>query len=144
MPSYNHGKYLSETIESILNQTFQDLELIIIDDFSKDNSKAIIETYQEKDGRIKAFFHEKNIGITPTTNELIAKSSGKYIARIDSDDVWMKSKLAKQLAILQKNESLIVWSEGEVIDEKSKPTGKTFSQRLAALTRRKAATSLQN
>ena len=121
MSSYNHEKYISEAIESILNQSFKDFELIILDDFSKDNSRAIIETYQRKDKRIKAFFHEKNMGIASTMNDLLSKASGKYIAFIDSDDVWDQLKLERQLAILEKNDSLVVWSEGEIIDENSVP-----------------------
>jgi len=128
MTSYNHEKYIPETIESILNQSFKDFELLILDDFSKDNSRAIIEDYQKKDKRIKAFFHERNLGISSTLNELLSKASGKYIAYIDSDDVWNPLKLEKQLAILEKNDSLVVWSEGEIIDKNSIPTGETFTQ----------------
>jgi len=61
MPSYNHSKYLADTINSVLNQTFSDLELIIVDDCSKDNSREIIQTYRNKDNRVKPIFHEKNM-----------------------------------------------------------------------------------
>ena len=93
MPSYNHEEYLPEVITSVLNQTFKELELIIIDDCSKDKSKTIIESYQEKDKRIKAFFHERNLGLASTMNDLLSQASGKYIAFIDSDDVWDRLKL---------------------------------------------------
>jgi glycosyltransferase involved in cell wall biosynthesis len=138
LPSYNHEKYISESIESVLNQSFKDFELIIIDDFSKDNSRAIIETYQRKDKRIKAFFHEKNMGIASTLNDLHSKASGKYVAYVASDDVWDKLKLEKQLAILQKNDSFVVWSEGEIINENGSPTGQTFTQMHLASNRRKS------
>ena len=138
MPSYNHEKYLSEAIESILNQSFEDFELIILDDFSKDNSRAIIETYQRQDKRIKAFFHKKNMGIASTINDLHSKASGKYIALIASDDVWDQLKLERQLAVLEKNDSLVVWSEGEIIDENSIPTGKTFIQMHLASNKKKS------
>ncbi len=63
LPSYNHEKYISETIESVLNQTFRDFELIIIDDHSPDNSTKIIKKYIEKDDRIRFYLHKKNMGI---------------------------------------------------------------------------------
>jgi glycosyltransferase involved in cell wall biosynthesis len=138
MASYNHENYISETIESILNQSFKNFELIILDDFSKDNSRTIIENYQRKDKRIKAIFHEKNMGIAPTLNDLISKTSGKYVAYVDSDDVWDHLKLEKQLAILEKNDSIVVWCEGEIIDENSIPTGKTFTQMHFASNKKKS------
>lgn len=138
MPSYNHGKYISEAIDSILNQTFKNFELIITDDKSKDNSKSIIEKYQKEDPRIKAFFHEKNLGIARTLNEMVSKASGKYVAYVSSDDIWDKSKLEKQLAILNKNDSLAVWTEGEVIDKNGVPTGKTFTQVHLCSSRKKS------
>ena len=138
MASYNHEKYISETIESVLNQSFKDFELIIVDDFSRDNSRAIIEDYGRKDKRVKAFFHKKNMGIAPTLNDLLSKTSGKYVAYIDSDDVWDPLKLEKQLSILEKNESLVVWCEGEIIDKNSIPTGKKFSELNFAINKKKS------
>ena len=63
-----------------------------------------------------------------TMNDLFSKASGKYIAYIDSDDSWFPLKIEKQLAIQEKNDSLVVWSEGEIIDQNSTPTGETFTQ----------------
>ena len=136
--SYNHEKYISEAIESILNQSFSDFELIIFDDFSKDSSRNIIENYQRRDKRIKAFFHEKNLGMASTMNDLRLKASGSYVAYVDSDDVWDRLKLEKQLSILNKNDSLIVWSDGAIIDQNSAPTGKMFTQISCASTRKKS------
>ena len=138
MRSYNHEKYISEAIDSVLNQSFKDLELIIIDDFSKDNSKTIIKSYESKDKRIKAFFHDKNMGMASTMNDLFSKASGKYIAYIDSDDSWFPLKIEKQLEILEKNDSLVVWSEGEIIDQNSTPTGETFTQINLATDKKKS------
>jgi teichuronic acid biosynthesis glycosyltransferase TuaG len=140
LASYNHEHYIAETIESVLNQSFTDFELIILDDFSKDHSRAIIDNYQRKDKRIRAFFHDENRGLASTWNELLSKASGKYIAYIDSDDVWHKFKLERQLAILEKNDSLVVWSEGEVIDKNGVPTGKTFTQINLASNKKKSGT----
>lgn len=128
IPSYNHEKYISEAIESVLYQSFADLELIIIDDASKDKSKEIIKAYGERDSRIRTLFHDENKGIAETLNEAIKEAKGKFIAFFSSDDVWGKDKLKKQLEVLKKNEDLVVWSEGSVIDAKGMPTGKTFTQ----------------
>ncbi len=73
MRSYNHEEYISEAIESVLNQSCKDLELIIVDDFSKDSSKTIVKKYENEDKRIKAFFHDKNMGMASTMNDLLFK-----------------------------------------------------------------------
>lgn len=138
MPSYNHEKFISEAIESVLNQTYRDIELIIIDDASKDKSKEIIKAYKEKDSRIRAIFHNENKGIARTMNEAIEKASRKFLALFSSDDVWVKDKLKKQIKILQKNENCIVWSEGIIIDTRSNPTGELFTQRYGDYKRKKS------
>jgi teichuronic acid biosynthesis glycosyltransferase TuaG len=138
MTSYNHEKYISASIESVLNQSFKDFELIVLDDCSKDNSQKIIETYQAKDVRIQALFHKKNTGMAKSMNDLFAVAKGKYIALIDSDDLWEKTKLEKQLAILEKNDSQIVWSEGKIIDSEGLPIGETFTQNEQAQHKKKS------
>jgi len=138
MPSYNHEKFISKAIESVLNQSFEDLELIIIDDGSRDNSKKIIISFKEKDNRIRTIFHKKNIGIAKTLNDGIEASRGKFIAIVASDDVWYKDKLEKQLEVLKENENLIVWSEGLIIDAHDNSTGMLFTERHNATNRRKS------
>jgi glycosyltransferase involved in cell wall biosynthesis len=132
MPSYNHEKYVSKAINSVLNQSFKDFELIIIDDSSKDNSQRIISSFEEEDKRIKAIFHRSNLGIAKTLNEGLGKARGKYVALMASDDVWLETKIEKQLSVLRDDESLVVWSEGQIIDEEDVPTGETFSQLYSA------------
>jgi len=138
LPSYNHEMYIAETIESILNQSFTNFELLIIDDNSSDNSRGIIKDYKEKDDRITIIFHNRNIGIAKTQNELIKMAKGKFIAFLNSDDVWKEDKLEKQLKILDKDENLIVWSDGEVINEKSKKIGKSFTHFYDASQKKKS------
>jgi len=130
LPSYNQEEYIAESIESVLNQTFRELELIIVDD-STDNSKEIIQRYRSKDKRIQAFFHKKKRGMVKALNEGIVIAKGKFIAFTNADDVWANSKLERQLEVLKENEDLIVWSEGEIIDSKGRPTGETFTQKMA-------------
>ncbi|MCL5949944.1 MAG: glycosyltransferase [Candidatus Bathyarchaeota archaeon] len=138
MGSYNHQKYISEAIESVLNQTFPDLELIIIDDYSTDNSRSIIEQYQAKDERVKAFFHEKNMGIANTINDGLKKVRGKFVSFIGSDDVWFPYKLERQLALIKNHEDQILWSEGEIIDGNGAPTGTTFTKMHLATNKKKS------
>lgn len=137
MPSYNCASYIPDAIQSVLEQNFRDIELIIIDDCSKDKSKDIILSYAEKDARIRTIFHKENLGIAKTYNDGLDSAEGKYVAFLDSDDVWERNKLEKQLSILRRNEDLVVWSEGRIIDRDGKPTGKTYTQRENASKRRK-------
>ncbi len=132
MSSYNHEKYIAEAIESVLNQTFKDLELIITDDYSTDTSPEIIGSYQQRDQRVKAIFHEKNMGITKTLNDGLDKVHGKYVCFIDSDDLWMENKLEKQLEILNRDDTKLVWSEGEIINSQGQWTGQLFTRFLNA------------
>jgi len=140
IPSYNHARFLAQTIESVLSQSYTDFELIIIDDGSVDNSREIIQQYSEREKRIKSWFHEQNKGIAYTFNEGLRRAQGKYIALLGSDDLWFFDKLEKQVALLEKNENLVVWSEGEIIDATGKATGELFTQRHHATKKRKSGT----
>jgi glycosyltransferase involved in cell wall biosynthesis len=90
-------RFISQTIESVLSQTYQDWEMIIIDDCSPDNVNNLIKEYISKDNRIKLIKLEKNIGPANARNEGIKQAKGKYIAFLDSDDIWFPKKLEKQL-----------------------------------------------
>ena len=127
IPSYNHERFISASIESVLGQDVDDLELIIVDDASTDASRHIIQKYAEEDARVRVIFHETNCGISKTMNDGIAAAKGKFLGEIASDDVWMKDKLSKQLAVLESDEDLIVFTEVEVIDESGQPLG-TWSE----------------
>ena len=104
MPVYNAENYLKETMDSILYQTFKDFELLIVDDFSTDNSYQILMNYQ--DPRIKIFKNEKNIGYVKTLNNLIKLTSGLYVARHDNDDISNLTRLEKQVDFLNKNQDI--------------------------------------
>ncbi|MFL0251645.1 glycosyltransferase [Clostridium neuense] len=101
MCTYNSEKYISETIESILNQTFSDFEFIIVDDGSTDDTEAIIKKF--KDSRIKYYKLPENLGIGKASNYGLEKVKGKYIARADSDDIYYKNRFEKQKKFLDKN-----------------------------------------
>jgi len=119
LPSYNHSKYIKESIDSILNQTYQNFELIITDDGSTDNSKEIILSYTDK--RIKSYFFKKNKGAVSATNFCIEKSKGKYISILNSDDIYCPQKIEKQINFLLRNKNTsAVFSYAQAIDENSK------------------------
>lgn len=101
MPVYNGEKFISESIESVLNQTFRNFELIIIDDCSEDQSAHIIKQYDDR--RIKYFRNEKNLGQTLSLNKGIKLAKGNYIARIDQDDISDGRRLEHQLNFLESN-----------------------------------------
>ncbi|MBI9073494.1 MAG: glycosyltransferase [Melioribacteraceae bacterium] len=118
MPVYNSELYLKEAIDSILNQTFQNFEFIIVDDGSEDNSKKIIKSY--KDDRIR-FFEREHLGIVNQLNFGIKKARGKYIARMDSDDLSLSNRLEKQFEYLQKFPNVkLVGTDIKIINEDSK------------------------
>ena len=102
LPVYNGEKYLKEAIESILNQTYTNFEFIIIDDGSKDSSLEIIKEYEKEDERIVVVSRE-NKGLIATLNEGIEKAKGKYIARMDQDDISLPNRFEEQLKFLEKN-----------------------------------------
>lgn len=116
LSSYNHEKFIGRTIESVLNQTFTDFELIIVDDCSTDNSMEVIDRY--KDLRIRSFFLKPNQGMGMAFNFAVKQATGKYLARIDSDDYWRLDKLQKQFDYMEEHpETGACFSWVKIIDE---------------------------
>jgi len=103
MPVYNASTFLSEAIESVVNQTYQNWELIIVDDGSCDNSLLISKAFAKQDTRIRVYKNKQNLGIGATMNRLLSLCKGEYIARMDSDDIMFPVRLARQLEFLQKH-----------------------------------------
>lgn len=102
-PAYNAAEYIAETIESVLAQTYPKWEMLIVNDCSKDNTAEIVQSYAAKDNRIKLINLKQNSGAAVARNIAIQNAKGRYIAFLDSDDLWKKEKLAKQLAFMQQN-----------------------------------------
>ncbi len=98
IPSYNHERYVRQCIQSVLDQTFQDFEIVITDDGSSDNTVDVIKSFT--DSRIRLFEHRRNKGASTAANNCILNSHGKYIAMLSSDDVWYPEKLALQVGYL--------------------------------------------
>jgi len=115
LPIYNCELYIKEAVDSVLNQTFRDFELIIIDDCSTDSTLKIIKSYQ--DSRIKLIEKEKNSGYTDSLNMAIKLAKGKYIARMDGDDICMPERFAKQVEFLNANcEVILCGTAIQIID----------------------------
>jgi len=122
-PCYNAEKYISQTIESVLVQTYQNWEMLIIDDCSKDNSFVIAKSFAEKDNRIKLIKLEQNSGATVARNKAIELSQGKYLAFLDSDDLWFPEKLEKQINFMLGNDCDFSFTRYEHIDENGNSLG---------------------
>lgn len=125
MPVYNGGEYLEESIVSIIAQTFEDWELIVVDDGSTDDSASVIKRYAESDSRIKYHANEKNLGLIATLNKAIALCTGAYIARMDADDVSMADRFEKQYRFLEDNKDIAMCgTDAILIDSAGNSTGK--------------------
>lgn len=116
MPSYNSAKYIAESIESVVAQSFHNWELLITDDCSTDNTREIVEAYATHDPRIKLFILEQNSGAGVARNNSIEQAAGRFIAFLDSDDVWMPQKLEKQVAFMLNNGYTFTFTSYDVCD----------------------------
>ena len=133
IPTYNREKFIERSIRSVLDQTYQDFEIIIVDDGSTDNTRKVLGPYT---GKLK-YIYQENEGSSAARNRGIKESIGGYIAFLDSDDIWMPEKLALQVDILDKNKNIgIVYSKMFMFNEKgerigTKPeraTGRNFTE----------------
>ncbi|ASM35567.1 family 2 glycosyl transferase [Campylobacter sputorum subsp. bubulus] len=124
MPSYGSEKFIEEAIKSVLFQTYDNYELIIIDDCSPDNSNKIIEEYIKKYNKIKFIKLEKNSGSAIARNKGIKAAKGRYIAFLDADDLWLSNKLEAQVKFMQDNNLVFTYSSYNLIDEKGEYLGK--------------------
>ena len=122
-PLYNSEKFITETIESVLAQTYTNWEMIIVNDCSKDNGASIVEKYVEKDKRIRLFNNERNMGVSFTRNKAIDLAQGKYIAFLDSDDLWYKDKLTKQIGMMEKSHYVLSYTGYNKINEDGSKRG---------------------
>ena len=118
MPAYNCEKFIGRSIESVQNQTYHNWELLIVDDGSKDESLSIAQKYAAEDKRIKIIKMKQNSGVSLCRNLAIAKANGRYLAFIDSDDLWAVNKLEHQIAFMQQHNATLSHTAYGFIDEK--------------------------
>ena len=121
MPSFNTGKFIKESIGSVLNQTYTNWELIIVDDCSNDNTDEIVNSI--KDSRIRYLKNKFNVGAALSINKKLKEAKGKWIAFLDSDDLWKKDKLEKQIEFMKDNNYFFSYTNYIEIDENDEKTG---------------------
>ncbi|MDY6902826.1 MAG: glycosyltransferase family A protein [Cyanobacteriota bacterium] len=130
LPAYNASEYLAETLNSVLNQTYKDFELLVIDDGSTDNTRDIVRDFCQQDSRIRLISQE-NQGVSVARNSGIKMARGKYIAFLDSDDLWLPNKLARHVEHLQANPNLgLSFARVEFVTFDGKSTGNYSNPRM--------------
>ena len=125
LPTYNGEKYLKEQIDSILNQTYSKIKLIIADDCSTDSTREILKTY-ESDERITVFYQTKNQGVVKNIEFLLEKVETPYYMLADQDDFWLSEKVEKSLELLKKEDVDLVFGDLEVVDQNLKTIYPSF------------------
>lgn len=120
MPSWNTARFIGESIQCVFDQTYQNWELLIVDDCSTDNTDEVVKPFLA-DPRIKYLHNEKNSGAALTRNRAMREAQGEWIAFLDSDDLWMPRKLEKQINFMNKNGYVFSYHEYVKIDEDDKP-----------------------
>lgn len=123
-PSYNSEKYISETIASVRKQTYQDWELIIVDDCSTDNTCAIIEKNIKEDSRVKLIRQEHNAGAAQARTRAMENATGRFIAYLDADDIWLPQKLEMQVKFMLEHNIGFSCTSYEVINDRGESLNK--------------------
>lgn len=126
-PTFNCAKFIGQTIESVQNQTYQNWEMLIVDDCSTDNTRDIVAKYNEKDSRIKYHCLNKNSGAAVTRNTALAMAQGRWIAFLDSDDLWAPDKLELQVRFMEENKFHFTYTMYEEINEAGDRLGHILS-----------------
>ena len=127
-PCYNAGKFIGQTIDSVLAQTHTHWELIIVDDCSSDSSVEIIERYTYRDNRIKLIRQPENGGAVLARNKAIEEACGQYIAFLDADDLWLPNKLEKQLVFMREHDLAFTYSSYQLMNESGEYLGEFLTQ----------------
>lgn len=123
MPSFNCGKYISDSINSIQAQTYPNWELIIVDDCSSDNTIPVISTYMNCDKRIRLIQNQINCGTAASRNKALKEAKGRWIAFLDSDDLWEPRKLERQISFMEANGFTFSYTNYQEIDDNSSLSG---------------------
>ena len=137
VPMYNAENYISDTLNGLLNQTYNNFEVVVIDDCSKDNGVKVVEEFLEKDDRIKLLKNEQNMGVASTRNKGIENAKFDWIAFCDADDVWTSEKLVKQIDLIEKTGARLCFTgirfmtnEGTLLDRTFKAPEKVNYKKL--------------
>lgn len=119
-PVYNAEKFLENTLFSVINQTYRNIEIILVDDCSKDNSAEIINRYTSEQIKIVYYLQDMNKGAGAARNKALELAKGQYVAFLDSDDVWLPQKIERQIVIMKEKETGFSYAAIEMIDEDGK------------------------
>ncbi|MBR1884439.1 MAG: glycosyltransferase family 2 protein [Clostridia bacterium] len=133
LATYNGEKYLKEQLDSILSQTYSNIQLIVSDDASCDSSKEILNEYEKKDSRVKVYYRENNIGSNANFEFLLTKVESDYYMFSDQDDVWMKDKVEKTFSLLKKKKAGLVCTDLMIVDENLNSQNITFNRKMKKL-----------
>ena len=123
MPSYNCGEFVEDTIRSVQAQTYQNWEIIFLDDCSTDDTMSIVKKLREEDSRIRLFQNKINSGAAVSRNKALREAKGRWIAFLDSDDLWEPTKLEKQVRFMEKNGYKFSYTCYQEMDADGKRTG---------------------
>ena len=126
MPCYNMERFIADTIQSVINQTFADWELLIVDDASIDGTVAVVKGFVEQDDRIHFLVNQGHVGIAPTRNSCIQQAKGRFLAFLDADDIWHFKKLEQQLQFMLDRHIGFSYTSYDLIDEDGKTLEKTI------------------
>ena len=126
IPAYNAEKIVGFTLDSVINQTYKNLEIIIVNDCSKDKTLEVLNDYAKKDKRIKVLSNEKNSGVAETRNNALKVATGDFIAFVDADDIWNLEKIEKQLNFMLENDYKLTYTSVQFIDNDGNLTGQKF------------------
>lgn len=124
MPAFNMSKFITQSIQSVLKQTFEDFELIIVDDCSSDNTYEIACEFSRTDKRVVALRNETHFGAANTRNRALEYADGDYIAFLDSDDIWLPEKLERQLEFMRRNDHALTYTAYQKLDSTLDQRGK--------------------
>lgn len=126
MPTYNCEKFIGNTIETVINQTYKNWELIIVDDCSKDDTKAVVDRYKSNNDKIQYYRFDTNKGAAIARTKAMELANGNYMAFLDSDDLWKKDKLERQIKFMEENNYNFTCTSYEQIDEEGKKLNKVI------------------
>ncbi|MFF2447141.1 glycosyltransferase family 2 protein [Neobacillus sp. NPDC058068] len=130
MPAYNCGNFIGITLESVIAQLYKNWEVIVVDDCSTDNTSVVVMEYMKKDQRIKYYKLDRNSGAAVARNTAVDLAKGKYIAFLDSDDVWVPEKLHKQIEFMKKNNYNFTCTSYTKIDEQGNFLNRTIRAKV--------------
>ncbi|NMP14779.1 glycosyltransferase [Thalassotalea sp. Y01] len=128
MATYNSSAYVEQTINSIVAQSFSDWELLITDDCSKDNTLKILERIQASDPRVQFNQNERNRGAAVSRNRSLNRAQGRYIAFLDSDDLWLPTKLEQHLQYMQQHQAALSFTSYDIVDQHSQSRNKVVDK----------------